>query len=357
MKKQVRIGVAGFGGIGNYHAMGIRANPHAEIVAIQDANPGALQRARESFPEAAVHESFEAFLDTPRLDGIVIGTPNHLHAEYSIAALKHGLHVMCEKPIAMNPKEAARMVKAVRQSRRIGMTNFGYREVPAFRFARDLFKRGEFGTVHRVHAQFLQGFLRDPNAPINWRNQKQYAGYGSMGDLGSHMIDAVRFITGASPRRAVGVHKVNVRTKINPATGKPARVTADTDSQFFVDYGGFVASFETSQVDYGRDVPPRIVLNGSKGTFCVSCADRMACELAVDGGGSKKSLPAQWTRIEVPKKYRSEIPFGNHFILAIRRELRDYPTFEDGRIAQVTLDAIDRSMHTKKWETINLSLR
>lgn len=350
-KKQIRVGVIGLGGIGNFHSMAITQNPDAELVAFYDVVPEAVERAAKAYPTAKGCKSLAEFLDTPGMNAVIIGTSNNVHAKYTIAAAKRGMHVLCEKPLAMNPAEAKKMLNAVRDNGVVGMANFGYRRTPSFKAIREMVRKGVFGKIHRVRAEFLQGWLRDPNANIVWRNQKEFAGFGALGDLGSHMIDSVAYILGAKPKRAIGFHSINVATKINPKTGKKAKVTADTDSQFLIDFGSFVASFETSQVDIANGGGLVIYVGAEKGTFRISSGDGKFYEVALDETGTSANGIGM-SRVEVAKELQVDSPFNADFILAIQKKTKDYPNFEDGYMIQKALEAVDRSTKTGKWEKI-----
>ena len=173
------------------------------------------------------------------------------------------------------------MVEAIEKAGVVGMTNFSYRWVPSFRLARNLVREGEFGKITRLHIKYLQSWLKDENAAITWRNQKELAGFGALGDLGSHMIDAACFITGGTPERVVGVHHIHVPEKMDPKTGKKTPVTTDTDSQFMVDFGSFVGIFETSQVEPAHGNHLVVSFGGEKGTCRVYSEDGGNIEVAV----------------------------------------------------------------------------
>lgn len=351
-KRKVRIGIIGIGGIGRFHANFIKGDPNAELAAIYDSNAKLLADAKTSYPEARICDSFEEFLKTPGLKAVVVATPNNVHARYSIEAANRGLHVLCEKPLAMNKMEAKKMVDTVQKNKVVGMTNFSYRWVPSFRYMRDLVRKGDFGKINRVHVKYLQSWLRDPNGPIVWRNLKEFAGFGALGDLGSHMIDAVCFITGAKPKRVVGVHGIHVKTKLNPATGKRAKVTTDTNAQFMVDFGTFVAIFETSQVEPGHGNHLVVSMGGEKGSCRLYSEDSKGFELYLDPTGGATGWATSMPHVENPKDLVVGGPCAHDFVKAINGKLKDYPSFRDGYAVQEVLDAILKSAKTEKWEKL-----
>jgi predicted dehydrogenase len=349
--KKIRVGIAGCGGIGNYHAMAVCANPDCELVALFDSNPQSVERVGASCPTARQCSTFAEFLDTPGMNAVIVATPNNVHAPYATAAAKRGMHVLCEKPIAMNPAEAKKMVKAIRDNGVVGMANFGYRAIPSFRAIREMVRAGRFGRIFRVRVEFLQSTFRDPEGPLTWRNIAEYAGFGTLGDLGSHMIDIAVHLLGTEPRRAVGVHAVNVPTRINPSTGKKAKVTADTDAQFMIDFGSFAGAFETSQAEASTGSALAIQVSAEKGSFRLSSLDRSGYEIALDESRTNTNgIPL--ARQEVPKEMLVEGPFNADFFLAIRKKIRNYPNFEDAYLVQKALDAVHRSTLSGRWEKI-----
>ena len=352
-QKKIRVGVIGMGNIGGMHAGSIRRHPDCELAAFFDPNPQSMANARASFPDARACESPTDVLDTPGIKAVVIATPNNVHAEYTIAAARRGMHVLCEKPLAMNGRQARQMVAAIKGKRLVGMTNFSYRWVPSFRLARDLVRDGRFGKIHRLHIKYLQSWLRDPEGPLVWRNVKKLAGFGALGDLGSHMIDAARFVTGAEPRRVVGVHHVHVPFKVDPTTGKREEVTTDTDAQFMIDFGSFVGMFETSQVEPAHGNHFVVSLGAENGSCRLSSEDQDALEIAL---GDPYATHATWTtclpRTVIPSDYRVGGGCIRDFVLAIQRKLRDYPSFADGSVVQEVLDGILRSSVTGRWEPV-----
>src|SRR5262249_6771299 len=111
MTKQVRWGVLGVANINRRIVPAFRNAPSAELVGIASRS---LERAKTAAQAAAIphaYASYEAVLDDPMIDAVYIPLPNHLHAEWTTKAAEHGKHVLCEKPLATNAQEAARLVE------------------------------------------------------------------------------------------------------------------------------------------------------------------------------------------------------------------------------------------------------
>ena len=122
--------------------------------------------------------------------------PNHLHRDPCIEAIENGKHVVCEKPLARNSREAREMFEAVKGARVKAMCAFNYRFVPAVRLAKKIIGEGLLGRIYHFRARYLQDWLINPEHPLTWRLRREYAGSGPLGDLGSHIIDLARFLIG-----------------------------------------------------------------------------------------------------------------------------------------------------------------
>jgi len=124
----------------------------------------------------------------------VVCTPNDLHYPATMAVLRHGLHVTCEKPVAVNAAQAREMAATAAAGKLIGMCNFPYRDNPAVQAFQRLVADGYLGTLLHVRGDYHGGFGLH-NRP-GWRGLRSRSGSGILGDLGSHLIDLVRFVTG-----------------------------------------------------------------------------------------------------------------------------------------------------------------
>jgi predicted dehydrogenase len=129
--KPFRLGLIGAGGISHMHAKHIKKNPGVEIVAAADPSEAALTKFKEAFPEVKTFADYKQMLKEQKdLDAISVCTPNGLHSENTIAALEAGKHVIVEKPMAMNAKEAQKMIDAARKSGKHLVVGFQFRFVP-----------------------------------------------------------------------------------------------------------------------------------------------------------------------------------------------------------------------------------
>jgi predicted dehydrogenase len=351
----LRYAVIGMGNISPYHLRDIAVQPGISVVGFADA---ADPKAWKVAPEHAAVPRFqdvEKMLRETRPELVSICTPNKFHRDYALLALKHGAHVVCEKPMAMTVAEAESMENARAAAGKLGGINFSYRNNHAFRFARELLAAGELGRVLRVNAVYLQSFLGAPATPYSWRNDASLAGFGALGDLGVHMIDGVFFLTGLDYRRVVGLAQTLIPEKPD-AAGVARRITTDTNAAFLAELaGGVVATFETTQVAPGYGNYFRIEISGERGTLAVLSDQAEAIWLRA---GESLTKYASWKTdlplVQLPTDfmYRGAPPSPGAIVSAIRGQPVDYPTFADGVRAQRVLGALFDSMQSNAWQKV-----
>lgn len=203
------------------------------------------------------------------IDIIDICTPGSLHAEIAIAALAAGKHVLCEKPLANDIAQAEEMVAAARSAEARGQVaalGFNYRRVPALALARDLVAEGRLGAIRQVRAAYLQDWLVDAEAPMSWRLRAETAGTGALGDIASHAIDQIQFLTGQRTTSVRGRLATMVGERPGPDGTEP--VTVDDAAWATLDLdGGAVASVEASRMATGAKNRLSVELYGSEGAL------------------------------------------------------------------------------------------
>ena len=170
----------------------------AELVAIASRSLDRARAVAGQFGVPVAYGSYAELLADPRLQAVYIPLPNHLHKPWSIAALRAGKHVLCEKPIALNAGEARQMQAVAEEQKRLLFEAFMYRHTPMMRRARQLIRDGVLGEVLAIHTVFSVMMRDDPG---NYRLQAAMGG-GAMYDLGCYCIDVQRLLAGREPRTA-----------------------------------------------------------------------------------------------------------------------------------------------------------
>ncbi|HEY3417654.1 MAG TPA: Gfo/Idh/MocA family oxidoreductase [Armatimonadota bacterium] len=193
MGKAVKLGVVGLG-MGGGHVEGYQAHPEAEVVAICDTNPERLNEKARKYGIAHTFTDAETMLKQCKLDAISVATPNAWHAPITIAALKRGLHVLCEKPMAMTVKESEKMLAAAEKSGKNLMINFSYRFSPMSYALKQQVDAGVVGDIYfgRTVWHRRYGF---PGFG-GWFGQKALSGGGPLIDLGVHRLDLALWLMG-----------------------------------------------------------------------------------------------------------------------------------------------------------------
>ena len=183
------IGTRGYAS--NCAAPGIRASERGELVAVLGRDPERTD-GFASENGAAAFTGIEAFLGAD-LDAVWVASPTWCHHEQTMAALRAGCHVLCEKPLAYSSKEAWDMVEAARGEGRLLATGYQGRYVPGHRAMAGLIADGAIGEV--TVARTYYGVHR-PGPPPEWRQKRETAHWGALADVGTHHIDLLRMLLG-----------------------------------------------------------------------------------------------------------------------------------------------------------------
>ncbi len=270
---KLRYGMVGGGPgafIGDAHRKAVSLDGTAELVA------GCFSRTPEKTLEqgkalglepercyASYQEMAEA--EAAREDGIdfvVIVTPNNTHYAIAKAFLEAGIHVACDKPLVTTVQEAEDLKKTADEKDLLFMVTYTYTGHVTMKYMRDLVKNGEIGTIRTVMAEYPQGWLYDENSwggkQGEWRCDPAQSGrVNCLGDLGTHVENAVATVTGLKIKRVLAKMDVVV----------PGRKLDDND-QILVEYeGGATGINWTSQFAIGCDNSLRLRIYGSKGTL------------------------------------------------------------------------------------------
>ena len=270
---KLRYGMVGGGPgafIGDAHRKAISLDGTAELVA------GCFSRTPEKTKEQGKALGLDpercyanykemAAAEPAREDGIdfvVIVTPNNTHYEIAKAFLEAGIHVACDKPLVTTAEEAEELKKIADEKGLLFMVTYTYTGHVTMKYMRDLVKNGEIGTVRTVMAEYPQGWLYNENdwggKQGEWRCDPAQSGrVNCLGDLGTHVENAVATVTGLKIKRVLAKMDVVV----------PGRKLDDND-QILVEYeGGATGINWTSQFAIGCDNSLRLRIYGSKGTL------------------------------------------------------------------------------------------
>ena len=305
------------------------------------------------------------------VDIVDICTPGFLHAEIAIAALEAGKHVLCEKPLANDPAEAERMVEAARAARERGQVaalGHTYRRVPALAHARDLVAAGRLGQIRHIRASYLQDWLVDAEAGMTWRLRKETAGSGALGDIGSHAIDQIQYVTGQQVTAVRG--RLATMVPERPGPDGPEPVTVDDAAWATLELdGGAIASVEASRMATGAKNELALEVYGTRGAlrFDLERLDELwfldATAPVAEQGFARvlvtepehPYLEGWWPQGHILGWENAFTNQARDLLLAVRsRDPAAYsPDFEDGLALQRILEAVIAS-HRADGATVRL---
>lgn len=271
---EIGVGILGYSFMGKAHSNALKKLPYMmyppvaipKLVGIAGRNQAAVEEAAKRYGYQHAYTDWREMLANPDIQVFDNGGPNDAHAEPCIAAAEAGKHVFCEKPLARSAEESKTMLDAVQKAGVKHMVAFNYRFVPAIMQARKIIESGALGRIFHWRAVYLQEWIIDPNFPMTWRFSKAVAGSGSLGDLGSHIIDLARFLVG-EPTRVMGMTKTFIPERPD---GKGGRATVDVDDAVtaLMEFdNGAMGTIEATRFAQGRKNGQNWEINGEKGSI------------------------------------------------------------------------------------------
>ncbi len=189
----MKVAFAGTGLIAGVHAGAAQKLPGVTLEAVVNHRPESMAAFAAEFGIPRQYPDVESLLKDGDVDALVVCTPNYLHAPQTIAALEAGVHVLVEKPMAMNAAEAEAMLAAGRKSGALLMVGHVWRFDPEVRWLREQVAAGRLGKIVRTKGYCLHVH----HGPEGWFTQRKFAGGGAVADMGIHALDTVRFLLGA----------------------------------------------------------------------------------------------------------------------------------------------------------------
>jgi predicted dehydrogenase len=356
------IGVAmfGHGFMGDAHSRALRAigatsapavlRPALVSLAGRDLRRVNVSRERYGWQEATTDR--RAHVPAARVGLFDNVGPNHLHLEPTLAAIEHGKHVVCEKPLAPTADQAYGLWSAAARAGVVHVCAFNYRYFPAIRLAKALVDDGTVGKPLHFRARFSVPRVQ-AGTTAGWRSSNPSAGGGVVGDLAAHHIDLARFLVGEI---------ASVASRIDD----PARPVEESVHALLAFGNGAVGTLEASQVVDMPTVESVIEVDGTDASLRFSVGRLNELEV-IDGGGSHvvhATDPAHpFMRFWYPRGH--PIGWGDSFLHELDGVLRaiagvepadpHLPTFSDGYRCAAICDAIKRAGTERCWVVVENS--
>ncbi len=362
---KLRVGILGAGWAGEGHAFGFRACPRTEIVAVANRTRATGEKLAERFDIPNVVDDYRAVLDLG-VDIIGVTTPGHTHHEMTMAALDAGVHVLCEKPMAMNAQEAQDMVRLADDKGLIGAIAFTWRYPPTFRYARELIDTGHIGHVREINQHTM--WASRPVTVDGWMSRLEHGG-GVLYQAASHEIDRVRTLLGREITRVCGKPKFTTKRAVvlpepmyfreqmgwrpeEPLDSyETVDVTADTGYAFLVDFTDEVTGAFRAGAGQGNGIGRVVELYGTEGTLILS-----------DGGLEHSPYgKREFKQVEVPERHGKSLKGEDNVLNRLWTELiadfvdridggdAEIASFWDGMKGQQVIDAVRQSDVEGRW--------
>lgn len=388
--KKLKVGLIGAGFMGKAHVVAYSNMPKffwpapavPVLKTICDINPEIAEDAKDRFGFEEFCTDWHDIINDPEIDIVSVCTPNDSHAEISIAALKAGKHVLCEKPIAATPEDSKAMAEAAKEVKKdgiISMCAYQYRRVPAIVLAKKFIDEGSIGKILNVRATYLQSWSADPSSPLSWRFQKKIAGAGTLGDIASHVIDISQYLAG-DIKEVVSTVETYIKERPVQEGGvdllgtvklgddaKKVAVDVDDENLFLVKFkSGAIGSIEATRNAWGRNNFITVEVHGTEGSIAFNY-ERLN-ELQVCFAKDPDDRRGFKTIYTGPAHFYGEVTWNipgmnigygelktidiYEFIKAIVENKQPSTCFEEGDKVERVCEAVLKSNTTSQWEIV-----
>lgn len=334
-------------------------HPDALVVAVCGRRAATTAEFARRWEIPSWYTDAEAMLDGCDLDAVVIATANDTHHELAIAALERGHHVLCEKPLALDVTQATAMSSLADRQGAITLVPFTYHYMPVNRWVKRLVDDGYVGRVLHVNIRYYTSFGFDSS--YSWRFDREFAGAGIIGDLGSHWIHLARWLVGDAETSVSTVSSTFTARDPRPDGGDYERL--EDSAVMTVRYrSGAYGVLQTSSVcweggPFGQS--HHLEVHGDQGTVYATCDWDTVQEVrgfrrGDDGASKVLPIPDEiWNGVRrdtVHNTYRDVFrdteAMTRGWITAIVEGRQIEPSFSEGLAVQRVIDAAARSAAT-----------
>jgi predicted dehydrogenase len=362
--ERIRVGVIGTSWWAEaMHLPSLNSHPRVELAAISGRNRERAASLAAAYRIPAVYADYRAMLERARLDALVVVTPDDLHHEMALAALKGGLHVLCEKPLALTIEQARELAARAESAGVKHMVGFSWRGLPHYRYVQTLLESGYIGRCYAASFAYLTG--GGARAKYSWRYDQRRSN-GALGNYGAHMIDLARWLLGDIAR--VSAH-LGVCVE-RPGERGPLAAPANDIATLSVEFGGgAIGTIHASEVVHTgeRFHEQHVRLYGEAGTLEIDLSlagsdlgrSHVAVAAAIRG---VRRGETQFQTLPLPAALLGEAdpallfdpfvkqPIGDRlFIDAIAEDRPITPNFHDGVEVQAVMEAAITSHRSRRW--------
>ncbi|MDD5621906.1 MAG: Gfo/Idh/MocA family oxidoreductase [Actinomycetota bacterium] len=380
--KKINTGVIGTGFIGPSHIEALRRLGYVNIIATADINKKVAKEKAEQLNVDKFYGDYKELLAEKSIEVVHVCTPNHLHYPIVKEVLLAGKHVVCEKPLAINPEQGRDLLKLVKKTGLVAAVHFNLRFYPLVQQAKAMIEAGEIGDILAINGSYQQDWLLY-RTDYNWRLESEFSGKSrAVVDIGSHWLDMVEYISGIKIEKVYADFCTFFKTRKKPVksietyTGKILKSSDYKDIKINTeDYAtvllrfnnGAHGSMTVNQAAAGRKNRLAFELYGTK--MSIAWNSENPNEMWIGKRDSKNELLIKDPSImnssvrqysSYPGGHAEGFPdtskqlFNNVYkqISAGKEPGFDFPTFEDGYRELILCDVIFDSALKEKWKEV-----
>jgi predicted dehydrogenase len=366
---EIGIGLVGGGYMGKAHAVALsavgavfdtRLRPRLELIAA--TSRASAERYRRAYGFARATDDWRALVADPRVEAVVIASPQSTHRAIAEAAFAAGKPVFCEKPLGASIEDARAMVAAAAASGLPNMIGFNYVRTPATQFVRRLLAEGAIGRVTWFRGEHTEDFLADPQTAASWRTSGR--ANGCMGDLAPHPINCMLALMGPVAELSARIETVHA---LRPGPDGPVAVDNDDQAQLMLRFaGGAMGHLFVSRVATGRKMGYAYEIFGTSGAIRFDQEDQNAVWLyRAEGPEATRGF----TRILTGPRHPDYLAFcqgpghgtgyqdqiiieAKDFLTAIDTGEPVWPTFRDGLAVARIIETAFAASGDGRWHHV-----
>ncbi|MHC4871507.1 MAG: Gfo/Idh/MocA family protein [Planctomycetota bacterium] len=334
----VNLAVIGTGGMAAGHARSFSEIKGCNVIAACDIDKKKVAAFAETHGIEKTYVDYKELLKDKKLDAVTIVTNDATHVPISLASLKAGKHVLCEKPLATNLADAKKAAKAAKKSGLINMVNFSKRNSSGLQKAAELIKKGEIGRVMHVEASYFQEWLSNGawkvNPALTWRLNTEAGSTGVMGDLGCHIYDMSELLCGDF--KTIDCRMKTFKKNVKNEKFKGHKLDANDSFLTTVEFGsGALGSIQSSRWASGFGNREYIRVFGDDGHIEVDFGEGIDC-YKIYKVNKTRPIFAATGKMKTVKCKKTPTNY-ERFIKAIKTGKNDVCDFENGAKIQAYL--------------------
>ncbi|MCP4623075.1 MAG: Gfo/Idh/MocA family oxidoreductase [bacterium] len=371
-----KVGILGFGFIGKVHAYAHQTIPfyypqsdfRTRITHIGTSNMETARKGCEQIQAEVAVADYREITENPDVDIVHICTPNHLHLDMLLSAIKNNKHIYCDKPLTATAAEAARIKEALNGYTATAQMTFQCRFFPATLRALQLVQEGFLGDVHEFRASYLHSGSTTPETPLKWKLSAKYGG-GVIADLGAHVFDLIQALLGDYDRL---IASNRIAYPERPSAVDPNRMekveAEDSVSIIARMKNGASGVIEASKTATGTEDELRFELHGSSGAIRFNSMQPHHLQ-AYNAGISDKPFGGMkgWTIIDCGQRYvesnfpgpkfsigwiRAHVAGLYSFLENVSKGSAGEPGFDQGVYIQHVIERVRKSAGLGEWVQI-----